>query len=184
MPQDLVVSLREEDSRASIARQALVLAPRQPRLTPCSEISGRERWHVDILENNPRLAATVELVLQMEESVEAATVNPVTGRVLVRYNPRTIARPVKSLLSDALNALPLTLAEFSLLRSKRSEAHRHIGLLGIDAGCFLIHTIMLGGFCPFGLASAAILLLRDRARHSGRRAQSVRLDHSGSAVMN
>ena len=44
---------------------------------------GRERWHVDVLENNRRLAAAVELVLQSEEGVREARVNPINGRVFM-----------------------------------------------------------------------------------------------------
>src|SRR5260370_28260725 len=41
----------------------------QPVVFLCSQVPGRERWYVDALEVNPRLAAAVELVLRSEEGI-------------------------------------------------------------------------------------------------------------------
>jgi len=172
----MVVSLSKSVSGTVVARQ--------PRMTLCSGIRGRERWHVKMLEDNPHLAAAVELVLQTEEGVVEARANPLTGRVLVRYDPCEFTQPVESLLIRALGAKPLSAEEFSLFRSKRSGTRSHVPLLEVEAGCFLVHAIFLGGFCPIGLACGAALFLVDRASHRHRRTRSTPLGHSESAVTN
>src|SRR6202790_5458536 len=67
---------------------------RQPRMVLCSQVRGRERWYLDALEDNPRLAAAVELVLRSEEGIDGASANPLTGRVLVKYSPDLISESI------------------------------------------------------------------------------------------
>jgi ATP-binding cassette, subfamily B, bacterial len=182
MLEDLVVSPSESDCTAvALAPTASVV--RQPRMRLCSCINGRERWYVDVLENHPHLSAAVELVLQTEEGIQEARVNPVTGRVLVRYDPRAVAHSVERLLRRALDVRPLSTEEFSAFRPRQSEAHSHTPVLKVEAGCFLVHTILLGGFCPVGLACAAVLFLVNRATHS-RRPPPVPPDRSVSTATN
>src|SRR4030088_1202729 len=71
-------------------------------LKPCSRIRGRERWHVDGLKGNRRLAAAVQVALRGESGVEDAAANPLTGRVLVRYSPDHMQASVEVLIRQAL----------------------------------------------------------------------------------
>jgi hypothetical protein len=152
----------------------------QRRMKLCSRIRGRERWHVKLLENHPRLAAAVELVLQTETGILEARVNPVTGRVLVRYDPATLTHPIETILRRALEASPLSLEEFRLLHPKPERAASHTHLLALEA---LFHVVLMGGFCPLGLVSAAMLFLVRRKSHS-HRPISAPLGYSESAVTN
>src|SRR5260370_1124062 len=88
-----------ENDRSQIAVTRKV---RDFSLKLCSGVKGRERWHVEGLQGNHRLAAAVELVLRSEQGITAATANPLTGRVLVHYLPGRLAVPVKSVLQAAL----------------------------------------------------------------------------------
>jgi len=169
----------------SITVPALTSAPaliEPPRMRLCSKIRGRERWHVNLLENHPRLAAAVELVLQTEPGIIEARVNPVTGRVLVLYDSGALIDPIKSVLHRALSASPLSREEFRLFRSRPERVASHSHLLAVEATCGLFHVVLTGGFCPLGLACAAALFLFKRASH--RRRVSVPADYSESAVTN
>ena len=164
----------------------LALAPRltqHRRMRLCSKIRGRERWHVKRLQDHPRLAAAVELVLQTEPGVLEARANPVTGRVLVLYDPVTLSYPIEALLRRALEASPLSREEFRLLRPKPDRASSYGPCLALEATCGLFHVFLMGGFCPLGLASAAALFLLKRASHS-RRSISVPPGYSEPAVTN
>ncbi len=175
MAQDLAVDSFLSHSESLVPR----IPTSQPRMKLRSRIRGRERWYVDILEDDRRLAAAVELVLQTEEGVHEARVNPITGRVLVRYDPRVVCHPIESLLGRALEASPLSREEFSIFRSKpaRGPSHRH--LIAAKIACCLIQTVFLGGLCRVGIAGAALLFLVERASHA-----SGQPDHSESVVTN
>jgi Heavy metal associated domain 2 len=143
------------------------LAAAQPKLVLRSRVAGRERWHVDILEDNPRLAAAVELVLRTEEGIEEVRANPLTGRVLVHYQPRSIVESVQTLLSRAIDAGPMTLEEFAALQSKQPQGSLSKHLLTTEIACSLSHLVLFGGFCPLGLAATGVLLLlHQRSAHT------------------
>jgi hypothetical protein len=181
MPQEL----SSADSDCSAAA-ILALSPsttQRRRMKLCSRIRGRERWQVKLLENHPRLAAAVELVLQTEPGVLEARANPVTGRVLVLYDPATLTDPVESLLRRALESSPLSREEFRLLRPKPRRVASHRRLLALEATCSLFHVVLMGGFCPLGLACAAALFLVERTSHS-HRPISTPLGYSESAATN
>jgi ATP-binding cassette subfamily B protein len=149
----------------------------------CSRIAGRERWHIRRLENNPRLAAAVQLVLQTEEGVLEARANPLTGRVLVVYDPSGITQPIATMLLRALEVCPLSPEEFSLFRPEPAAGSVLGRLIATEAACGLFHLFLLGGLCPMGLASTAAFLLVERVRHSQQR-RSVEPAHIESAVTN
>ena len=119
-------------------------------LKPCSRIRGRERWYVDGLKGNERLACAVEVALTGESGVEEAVANPMTGRVLVRYLPERVQASVEMLIRRALALDPMSEREFSrsmtfkpFLLPKR--------LLVAEAGCSLLKLLLLGGIsCPVG----------------------------------
>jgi hypothetical protein len=152
-------------------------------LTPCSRIRGRERWHVDGLKGNRRLAAAVEITLKGKSGVEEAAANPLTGRVLVRYLPDQVQASVEMLIRQALTLDPLIEQELSppvtsnpFLLPKR--------LLAAELGCSLLKVLLLGGIsCPAGgiwCVAGAIITLRFAVRQ--RSVTSVR--GSRWAVMN
>jgi hypothetical protein len=134
----------------------------QPRLGLRSRLPGRERWYVDRLEDNPRLAAAVEMVLRTEEGIEEVRANPLTGRVLVRYRPDSVSEPVPAMLRRAIQAGPLTPEEFAAFQAKQPQCSFSKQLLGAEVVCSLSHILLFGGFCPLGLAATGVLLLAHR----------------------
>ncbi len=110
-------------------------------LRPCSRIRGRERWHVDGLKGNRRLSAAVEVALKGESGVEEAAVNPLTGRVLVRYLPDRIQVSVEMLIRQALALNPLIEQELSPPVTSKTFL--------LPKG--LLKVLLLGGIsCPAG----------------------------------
>jgi hypothetical protein len=124
-------------------------------LTPCSRIRGRERWHVDGLKGNRRLATAVEVTLKGESGVEEVAVNPLTGRVLVRYLPDQIQASVEMLIRQALALGPIF--DEKLIEQELSPpvtSNRFLlpkRLLAAELGCSLLKVLLLGGIsCPAG----------------------------------
>jgi hypothetical protein len=135
---------------------------RQPRLVLRSRVPERDRWYVDLLEDNPRLAAAVELVLRSEEGIEEARANPLTGRVLVRYRPNVIPKSVEALLRRAVDGGPMTREEFAALRPERPVGSGSKQLLTAEIACCVPHLVLFGGICPLGLAATGVLFLLHR----------------------
>ena len=128
-----------------------------------SQVPGRERWYVDALEDNPRLAATVEVVLKSEEGIFDARANPLTGRVMVRYRRDSFAGSVEALIHRAVEFGPMSEAEFSSFRSKKAPAGPSFHhLLAAEIACCAINMVLLGEFCPFVLGAVGLHLLMHR----------------------
>ena len=141
---------------------------RQPRMLLRSQVRGRERWYVDGVEDNPRLAAAVELVLRTEDGIDEVRANPLTGRVLVRYRPDSVSESVETLLCRAIKAGPMSREEFAVLRAEQPRYSFSKALLTAEIACSLSHILLFGGLCPLGLAATgALLLLRSRTHTHG-----------------
>jgi hypothetical protein len=144
------------ESRASPIKSGI--GHYQPKLVQCSQVRGRERWYVDALEDNSRLAAAVELVLRSEEGIEGAGANPLTGRVLVHYNPDLLSESIEVLIRRAIEFGPMSREEFSALQSKQAPVFSAKHLFAAELGCSAVKLFLLGGCCPLGLAAASALL--------------------------
>ena len=135
----------------------------RPKMVLYSQVPGRERWYVQALEDNPRLAATVEAVLKSEEGILDARANPLTGRVLVKYQRGLFSESTDALINSALEFGPMSEAEFAVLRSKKApSSHSFRHLLAAELGCCAINLILLGEFCPFVLGAVGLHLLMHR----------------------
>jgi len=119
---------------------------------------------VDALEDNPRLAAAVEVVLRSEEGILDARANPLTGRVVVRYQTGLTSESIEALIHRAVEFGPMSESEFAGFRSKApapaSLSFRH--LLAAELACSAINLILLGEFCPFVLGAAGLHFLLHR----------------------
>jgi hypothetical protein len=157
------MSLVSEQRHAAIpARAVLNRPPGNPKLVLRSRIPGRDRWYVDVLEDNPLLAAAVELVLRSEEGIEEARVNPLTGRVLVRYWLESVSESIEFVIRRAVQAGPMSREEFAALPPERHQGSLSQQLLTAEIACSLSHLVLFGGFCPLGLAATGVLLLLHR----------------------
>jgi hypothetical protein len=129
----------------------------------CSRVAGRERWYVDDLEDNPRLAAAVEVVLRSEEGILDAHANPLTGRVLVRYRQDVPSESVEAMIQRAVEFGPMSEAEFASFQSKKAPATRSFHhVLAAEIACCAVNMVVLGEFCPFVLGAVGLHLLMHR----------------------
>jgi hypothetical protein len=155
---------------ASHANAPVPVAARRPdvrknnapvRMTLCSWTAGRERWRVDALEDRPRLAAALELVLSGEPGVERVEANPLTGRVLVHYRPGLISETVEELIRRALEFGPMTPREYAeRLRPSGRLAVAH--LLGLEIACTALKITLFGSCWPLALGAAGLLFFHHR----------------------
>jgi len=60
---------------------------RMPEMILLSDVPGRQRWRVPAIESRPRLAVAVELALRNESGALLVKVNPLTGRILLKWHP-------------------------------------------------------------------------------------------------
>jgi len=160
-----VVARPEEFATPTAAegeRSSLRFTTARPKLVLRSQVRGRERWYANALEDNPRLAAAVELVLRSDEGIDEVHANPLTGRVLVRYRPSAISAPVETLIRRAIEGGPMSREEFAVRRSGQPQGSFSKQLLTTEIFCSLSHMLLFGGFCPLGLAATGVLLLLHR----------------------
>ncbi len=73
-----------------------------------SFVPGRERWEIDALLGRPSLSDYIEGTLLESDEILSAKGNPVTGRLLVLYNPETAPQRIAELIHSAVtSALPM-----------------------------------------------------------------------------
>src|ERR1700716_3696069 len=73
-----------------------------------SAIPGRQRWSVPAIDSRPRLAAAVEMALRKDPRVLSANANPLTGRVLIKWDPAQRPPAIRSLIGSALTKGPVS----------------------------------------------------------------------------
>jgi len=91
---------------------------RIPEMTLLSEVPGRQRWRLPAIESKPRLAAAVELALRNESGSLLVKVNPLNGRILLKWHPSQRPPEIRSIIRKALEKGPVSLAVYQ----KRSGA--------------------------------------------------------------
>ena len=131
------------------------------RMALRSRTPGRERWHIEALEDRPRLAASLEVILESEEGVERVQANPLTGRVLVHYRPELMPEAIEELIRRALEFGPMTREEYAL-RSGPSAGWPAAHLLAAEIVCTALKLTLFGGCCSLALGAASLLFLHYR----------------------
>jgi len=129
-----------------------------------SRVTGRERWEIPVLQDNPALAGAVELLLCGEPGVIDALANPVSGRLLIRFDPERITAPVEQLIRSALSFGPLNSRDVRISRGKTGRRNAVRSLIVAELGCVLLKSALLAGRCAPGgaIAAAAMFLLLHR----------------------
>lgn len=107
---------------------------RIPEVALLSDVPGRQRWRVPGLESRPRLAAAVELALRKESGALQVKVNPLTGRILIKWHPSHRRPEVISIVRKALERGPISDVAYRKLRGTPDHKVRT-----------LIHKLVLGG---------------------------------------
>jgi len=71
-----------------------------------SAIPGRERWQIGPLRSQPSYAVAIERALSRHAPVRYAWANPLTGRLLLQYDPGVQPEEVRDRLYASLDAAP------------------------------------------------------------------------------
>ena len=119
-----------------------------------SSVPGRERWDIPCVRNHAAWAATIETIVGTEEGVECVFANPVTGRVLVEFDPSRITAPVKVLLERALAFRPMTDSETGGAPRRAKKGRFLAATVTTELVCSVFKFALIG-VCP--CAAAAIL---------------------------
>ena len=85
------------------------------KISLVSAVPGRERWNVPAIESRPRLAAAIELALRHQPGVLFVQANPLTGRILVKWDASQEAPEVRALVGAALESGPVSSAVYAKL---------------------------------------------------------------------
>jgi manganese/zinc-transporting P-type ATPase C len=128
-----------------------------------SDVNGRVRWEAAALRDAPVRSAAVTCALLETKGVEHVVANPLTGRVLAEYNPRstcleTLEAVIRGVLERPFAALPRPTAE-AMLAEAHDHDHEHDEGLGgyvlrlvtggVALGAILLHKLTL--FAPIVL---------------------------------
>jgi manganese/zinc-transporting P-type ATPase C len=87
-----------------------------PQMDLLSDIPGRQRWRVPRIDSKPRLAAAVEIALRRETGVLFVKANPLTGRILIKWDPSQRRPGIKSIIAKALETGPVSESAYVKLR--------------------------------------------------------------------
>jgi manganese/zinc-transporting P-type ATPase C len=98
---------------------ALVTVQQTPWLV--SRVPGRERWFVPAIEGKPHRAASLETSIRRRSPLVNVHANPITGRVLLRWNDRVVSPQTETTLAEALQEPLLPLEVFALLQLERKK---------------------------------------------------------------
>jgi hypothetical protein len=82
-----------------------------------SAIPGRERWQIGPLRYEPSYAVAIERELSRHAPVRYAWANPLTGRLLLQYDPGVRPEEVRDRLYASLDAAPATDDELTAWRT-------------------------------------------------------------------
>jgi manganese/zinc-transporting P-type ATPase C len=99
--------------------QALVAAPGRVHLV--SRVAGRERWFVPEIEGRPRRAASLEASIRQHSPLIEVHANPLTGRVLLRWNHRVASPETENTLEEALQEPLLPPEVFAVLQAEHKK---------------------------------------------------------------
>jgi cation-transporting P-type ATPase C len=82
-----------------------------------SNVPGRQRWHVPAIQNKPRVAAGVEMMLNREPRLFCVRVNCLTGRILIQWDA-TQSIEIRPLVRKALARGPVSDSSYEELRGR------------------------------------------------------------------
>src|SRR5258708_15377721 len=96
-----------------------------PQMRLLSNVPGRQRWYVPGIQNKPRVAAGVEMMLRREPRLLSARVNSLTGRILIQWDASQSIE-IKSLVGKALARGPVNRSSYEVLRGKPDRKVRNL----------------------------------------------------------
>ena len=93
---------------------------------------GRQRWRLPAIDSKPRLATAVELALQKESGAVLVKVNPLTGRILLKWHPSQRPPEIRSIVRKALDKGPVSVAVYQKHRGTTDGKVTH-KIEGLDS---------------------------------------------------
>ena len=140
--------------RAAIARM--------PEMILLSNVPGRQRWSVPDINSKPRLAAAVEIALRNESGALLVKVNPLTGRILLKWHPSQKPPEIRSIVRSALDKGPVSLAVYQNRRvTPDPKVRKLIGKLvlgGIKLTLILFSRVIWGAAASGPLAGPIMVM--------------------------
>ncbi|AUX34054.1 cation-transporting ATPase [Sorangium cellulosum] len=117
------------------------------------------RWDVSGLKDHPRYAAAVESALEREPGIREVHANPVTGRLLLRFDRGLTRIAIEAKLRAALSSPPLAQEAYRRWQAQRAAAREarhggeHRGHEGHEHGdvSVQVRNLVLGGSVLLGL---------------------------------
>src|ERR1700740_217709 len=132
-----------------------------PQMRLLSNVRGRPRSYVPGVQNKPRVAAGVELMLRREPRLLRVRVNFRTGRILVHWNPSQSIE-IESLVRKALARRPVSDSSYEELRGKPDGKVRNLVrklALGFFKLSLILFSRLIWGTISAGPLAAPIQLL-------------------------
>jgi len=140
--------------RAAIARM--------PEMVLLSDVPGRQRWSLPAIDSKPRLAAAVEIALRNEAGALLVKVNPLTGRILLKWHPSQKPPEIRSIVRKALDKGPVSLAVYQKRRGtpdpKVRNLIRKLLLGGVKLTLILFSRAVWGAVATGPLAGAIMVM--------------------------
>ena len=140
--------------RAAIARM--------PELVLLSAVPGRQRWSLPAIDSKPRLAAAVEIALRNESGALLVKVNPLTGRILLKWHPSEKPPEIRSIIRKALDKGPVSLAVYQKRRGTPDpKVRKLIGKLvlgGVKLTLILVSRAIWGAAATGPLAGPIMVM--------------------------
>ena len=140
--------------RAAIARM--------PEMILLSNVPGRQRWSLPAIDSKPRLAAAVEIALRNESGALLVKVNPLTGRILLKWHPSQKPPEIRSIVRSALDKGPVSLAVYQKRRATPDpKVRKLIGKLvlgGIKLTLILFSRVIWGAAASGPLAGPIMVM--------------------------
>jgi cation transport ATPase len=142
-----------------------------------SAVRGRERWQIESLRSRPRYAAAVEKSLSRHSAIRHVWANPLTGRLLVVYDPGVWREEVRDRVYSSLGLQPAEPEElhewrrewprgFNRLPERMAVEQARLRLLlsgtlfaGVVAKRLIFGAGMFAASPAFGTASAIMTIL-------------------------
>jgi cation-transporting P-type ATPase C len=132
-----------------------------PQMRLLSNVRGRQRWYVPGVQNKPRVAAGVELMLRREPRLLRVRVNFRTGRILVHWDPSQSIE-IESLVRKALARRPVSNSSCEELRGKPDVKVRNLVrklALGFFKLSLILFSRLIWGTISAGPLAAPIQVL-------------------------
>jgi manganese/zinc-transporting P-type ATPase C len=115
---------------------------------PLSRVPGRERWFVPSIQGRPLRAASLEASIRRRSVLLDVHANPLTGRVLLRWDHRALSPAIEDTLLEALREPPLPPERFEALAAQPTKDRKTRKL---------IQKLLLGGAKLFLIFSRRLI---------------------------